>query len=329
MTQSSHIDRRSRPQAVRRRRRRGRDGRRVPDAGHRPGRAAQGRLHAALHRDLRLARQEYRPGLSPVRRRAGRQARRPRGRIRDGRRRGRAAQGARQHEQAGLARQGRRRGRHGAFGRADGDGEDRAREQHAADHSQCRRRRGDAGHVRAQCLPHLVLQLAVVLPDGQGDGRRRSQEGHVHHLEIRRRRGDDRRLQGRFRQGRRQGRGRTVRAVPGGRVPVLPDPDRREEAGRRVHLLRRRRRGEVRQGLPRRRSAQVDPALRRRLPHRRHPAGAGRGGRRHPDHAALRRRPRQSGRQGVPRRLSETLQRRARRLCGAGLRCRRAARASA
>jgi len=56
-----------------------------------------------------------------------------------------------------------------------------------------------------------------------------------------------------------------------------------------VFVLRRRRCGEVRQGLRSRGPQQVHPALRRGLPHRRHHPGAGRGRERHQDHAALRR----------------------------------------
>ena len=38
----------------------------------------------------------------------------------------------------------------------------------AADHPQCRRRRGDRPDVRAEHLPQLVLELAAGLRDGQG-----------------------------------------------------------------------------------------------------------------------------------------------------------------
>ena len=89
------------------------------------------------------------------------------------------------------------------------------------------------------------------------------------------------------REGRRQGRQGAEPAVPQRRVPGAADRDRGAQARRRVHLLRRRRRGEVRQGLRGGGPEEDDPAVRRRLPHRRHARGAGRRRRRPADHAAL------------------------------------------
>ena len=58
----------------------------------------------------------------------------------------------------------------------------------------------------------------------------------------------------------------------------------------RVRVLRRRRRGQVRQGLRRGRTDEDDPAVRPGLPHRRHARSARRSGAGPVDHAALRRR---------------------------------------
>ena len=66
------------------------------------------------------------------------------------------------------------------------------------------------------------------------------------------------------RGGRRQGGEGNVPAVPAGRVPVLPHRDRRAQARRRLRVLRRRRRGQVRQGLRGGRPAQDHPARRSR-----------------------------------------------------------------
>jgi branched-chain amino acid transport system substrate-binding protein len=60
--------------------------------------------------------------------------------------------------------------------------------------------------VRAQHLPQLVQQLAAGLRHGRSRGQAARQEkGHDHHLEVRGRRGVGQRLQGRLREGRRQG----------------------------------------------------------------------------------------------------------------------------
>ncbi len=103
---------------------------------------------------------------------AGRQARRPRDRVLQGRRRVRAVEGDRQRQQAHQARQRRRHRRHRALGRRAGDGEGREGQQHAADRAERRRRRDHRADVRAEHLPQLVLELAAGLRDGRG--RRRS-----------------------------------------------------------------------------------------------------------------------------------------------------------
>ncbi len=71
----------------------------------------------------------------------------------------------------------------------------------------------------------------------------------THHLEIRGRRRIGGRLQGRLREGRRQGGEGAHRALPERRVPGAADRDRRGQARCGVCLLRGRRRGQVRQGL--------------------------------------------------------------------------------
>jgi hypothetical protein len=73
------------------------------------------------------------------------------------------------------------------------------------DRAQRRRRRRHRPAVRAQHLPHLVLQLAAGLCPGQGAQGQGPQERRLHHLEVRRRRGDDAGLQGGLREGGRQG----------------------------------------------------------------------------------------------------------------------------
>ena len=84
------------------------------------------------------------------------------------------------------------------------------------------------------------------------------------HVEVRRRRRVGRGLQGRLREGRRQGGEGADAAVPERRVPGAADRDRGAEARRRLRVLRRRRRGQVRQGLRGGRAQQDDPAVRRR-----------------------------------------------------------------
>ena len=84
-------------------------------------------------------------------------------------------------------------------------------------------------------------------------------------------------LQGRLRDVGRPGRQGADAAVPERRVPGAADRDRGDEARRRLRVLRRRRRRQVRQGLRGRGAQQDDPAVRPGLPHRRHARGAGRG----------------------------------------------------
>ena len=224
---------------------------------------------------------------------AGRQARRPRDRVLQGRRRVRSGEGHRQRQQADQARQRRRARRHRALRRGDGDGQGREGQQHAADHSQRRRRRDHRPDVRAEHLPQLVLELAAGLRDGRGRGRAEGQEDGVT-ITWKYAAGDEsvKRLQGRLREGRRQGRQGADPAVPERRVPGAADRDRGAQARRGLRLLRRRRRGQVRQGLRGGGPQQDDPAVRPGLPHRRHARGAGRVGAGHADDAALRRRPR-------------------------------------
>ena len=147
------------------------------------------------------------------------------------------------------------------------------------------------------------------------------EEGRDDHLEIRRRRRIGRRLQGRLREGRRQGRQGADAAVPERRVPGAADRDRRDQARRGVRVLRRRRRGQVRQGLCGGRPRQDDSAVRPGLPDRRHARGAGRRGAGHADDAALRRRPgHAAATRPSARAYAKDVQAAARRLCGAGLR---------
>ena len=104
---------------------------------------------------------------------AGRQARRARDPVLQGRRRVRAAEGDRQRQQADQARQRRRPRRHRPFGRRAGDGQGGEGQQHAAGHPERRRRRDHRADVRRQHRAQLVLELAA----GLRDGRRRRPEG--------------------------------------------------------------------------------------------------------------------------------------------------------
>ena len=101
-------------------------------------------------------------------------------------------------------------------------------------------------------------------------------------------------------------------AVSASRVPVVPDRDCRPQARRRLRVLRRWRRGEVREGLRGGRPQQDDPSGRPRVPHRRHARRAGRCRTGAPDHAALRRWAQHSEEQRVSRRLHEGVFRRRR-----------------
>ena len=164
-------------------------------------------------------------------------------------------------------------------------------------------RRRDRTAVRAEHLPHLVRQRPDQLSDGQGARRARREERRHADLEVRGGRRERRRLQGCVHQGRRQDRQGADAAVPERRVPAAADRDRVAQARRGVRVLRRRRRGQVPQGLPGRGPEGQDPAVRLGLPHRRHPRGGGRRGRRHRDDAALRRRDRhaRATRRSAPR----------------------------
>ena len=75
----------------------------------------------------------------------------------------------------------------------------RARQRHAADRAERRRRRGHRADVRAQHLPQLLLELAAGLRRWTGRGREGSQERRDHHLEVRGRRRDGAGIQGRVR----------------------------------------------------------------------------------------------------------------------------------
>ena len=102
-----------------------------------------------------------------------------------GRRRIRAGEGDRQHQPADHTRQGRRRRRHRALGRRRGD--DPREGGRPAHHSE-RRRPRDRAALRAEHLPHVVLELAVGLRDGRRAGQGRQAGGDAL-LEVRRRRG--------------------------------------------------------------------------------------------------------------------------------------------
>ena len=210
---------------------------------------------------------------------AGRQARRPRDRVLQGRRRVRAVEGHRQRQQADQARQRRRDRRHRALRRRAGDGQGRQGQQHPARHPQRRRRRDHRPDVR------VPTSSAARSPTGSRATRwawsrrqKGDQAGDDHHLELRRRRRIDQGLRRGPREGRRQGRQGAEPAVPERRVPGAADRDRGAEARCGLRLLRRRRRGQVRQGLRRGRPQQDDPALRAGLPDRRHARGPGRVG---------------------------------------------------
>ena len=106
--------------------------------------------------------------------------------------------------------------RHRALGRAMGMAKVAREATRAAADPERRRRRGTGAAVRAQRVPHLVLQLAAGARAGQGDGRAGHKTRRVHHLEVRGRRRVVRRLQGRLRQ---------AAAAPSSRSCALPFPN--------------------------------------------------------------------------------------------------------
>ena len=137
---------------------------------------------------------------------------------------------------------------------------------------------------------------------GEVVAKKGAQEGRDHHLEVRRRRRIGRRAS---RKAFEKGGGKVVKELslpfPNVEFQALLTEIAGDQARRGVHVLRRRRRGEVRQGLRAAGLKKTHPAVRRRLPHRRHARGAGRRRRRPAHHAALRRRPGHAARQRLPR----------------------------
>ena len=192
---------------------------------------------------------------------AGRQARRPRDRVLQGRRRIRAVEGHRQRQQADQARQRRRAGRHRALRRRDGDGQGGARTT-----TRCSiiPNAGADAVTGPMCAPNIFRTSFSNWQPGYAMGEVAGQKGNKtggdDHLEVRRRRRVGRGLQGRLREGRRQGRQGADAAVPERRVPGAADRDRGAEARRGLRVLRRRRRGQVRQGLRGGGPQQDDPA---------------------------------------------------------------------
>ena len=158
--------------------------------------------------------------------------------------------------------------------------------------------------VRAERVPLVLRQRAGRRGDGQGDARRRPQEGRHRDVEICGRRRKRERLQEGLHGRRRRGAEGHRPALPRRRIPVDPRRDRHAEARRRLCLLRGRRRAEIPEGLCRRRIAGKDRALGAGLPHRRRRDGGWSGRRRREDRAALCRHARQSAEQGVRDRLS-------------------------
>ena len=244
-------------------------------------------------------------GFRLVRRRAGRQARRPRDRVLQGRRRIRPGQGHRQRQQADQARQRRRARRHRALGRGDGDGQGRQGQQHAADRAQRRRRRGHRPDVRARTSSAARSRnwqpgYAMGEVAGQARATRTSSRSPGSTPPATSRCAASR-------EAFEKGGGKVVKELN------LPFPNVEFQAllteiaalkpdavytffagGGAVKFVK----DYDAAGLQ-----QDDPAVRRGLPHRRHARGAGRVGAGPADDAALRRRPRHAARQRVPRRL--------------------------
>ena len=157
----------------------------------------------------------------------------------------------------------------------------------------------------AEHRAQLVLELAA----GLRDGHRRRPEGRQarddRDLELRRRRRVGEGFRRRPREERRQGPEGPQRAVSERRVPGPADGNRGPEARCRLRFLRRRRRGQVRQGLCGSRPQQDDPALRAGLSDRRHAGGARRRRAGHADDAAVRRQPRHAEEQRLPQGLRD------------------------
>ena len=175
--------------------------------------------------------------------------------------------------------------------------------------------------VRAEHLPQQLQQLAAGLRHRRGRWRKK---GYKTAVTITWNYAAGEEMAKGFKEAFEKGGGKVIEgadpAVPERRVPGAADRDRRAEARRGVRLLRRRRRGEVRQGLRRGRPEEEHAAVRLGLPDRRHARGAGRRGGGRADHAALRRRPEHPEEQRLPPGLRQDLQAAARRLCRAGLR---------
>ncbi len=120
-------------------------------------RQTEGRLHAAVYRHLCRAGNRDRERFPAVCQRTGRQAGRPRDRVRQSRRRVGAIQGLRQRQQADQARQCRCHRRHRPLRRRHGDGQGGKGKRHAADRPECRRA---GGHGRDVCAEHLPLSFS-------------------------------------------------------------------------------------------------------------------------------------------------------------------------
>ena len=229
-------------------------------------------------------------------------------------------QGAAERQPPARTRPGRGADRHRAFRRGDGAGAGGARARGAADHPERRQRRRHARAVRAGDLPLLVQQLAAGLWHGQGAGGEGREEGVLGHLGLCRRQGIRRGFPRRPALRRRRTGAGADAAVSRNQLPADPGAASRSRGRGGGLVLRRRRRRAVRQGLCRGRAAREVAAVRLGIPHRGRAEAAGRGGRRHPDRAALRRRPGQPEERRVPRRVQTEDRARGRCLRGAGLR---------
>ena len=221
----------------------------------------QGRPHAAVQGDVCAARHCHRERIQAGAAGGRRETGRPRGRHSEGRRRIGAGQGDRQHQPADHTRQGRRRHRDRPLRRRRRDDPRDSRSGRPSHHPECRLCSRDRAALRAEHLPHVVLQLAVGLCDRRRAGQpSQHPQGGDAFVEVRCGRGVREGFPGRVREGRRSDREGPLDPVSERRVPSAADRDRVAEARRDVRLLRGRGRGEAAARLRAGRAQGQDPS---------------------------------------------------------------------
>ena len=218
-----------------------------------------------VHRHLRGARHRDRERLPALRAGAGRQARRPRARVLQGRRRIRAVEGRRQHQQADQARQRRRRRRHRALGRRRWRW---PRSRRTRTRCSIIPNAGADAVTGPMCAPNIFRSSFSNWQPGYAMGKVAGEKGAKKVVTITwKYAAGDESVQG-FKDGIAASGGKVVKELtlpfPNVEFQALLTEIAAHEARRRLRVLRRRRRRQVRQGLRGRGSQQDDPALRAR-----------------------------------------------------------------